>query len=1240
MSMDKTYTGAIVMHEARPRSKRLQGVAGSLSLTGLDLSDYLSKVEASLLYHPMCGSLGLPMSVQNLTFADTDEASGDADLEVVVIDDVRYLHTKLPFYSDVDVAVGGPGASDGSAGGATILSQLEDVQITNPANGQVLKYNGTKWVNAADEGGSLVSWTQHQHSGTKIATVTIGGSPTDVYAPSISYSAGTGLQLNGTTFSLKRATSADIGGVQLADRGNNGIPVYFDNDGSAHTVNYLAVGTEAGNIILPFFTNDIAFLTRRGGSATLTGGFSNSPNIERIFDGKPDYAVITPDSQNAEIVLTINLPTDMVYNYGQRLYIDFGANAWHAGSITVECYHRDIAETESESKYKTVESTCNSSFWVGGLIGTVEGYKVTKLVITFTDFTDYGFRICQVGLQHYDSAGPAASYMSRGANDTVWRNISPAGDSYTLGENGANWGALYLKNGGTILAGGTARMIFNSSGSIGLLGPVYTQGNLTPNANSYSLGSAANPWAKLNLITDGTINVSAWGSGSSVAAFSFGDTNISYKPLKLSGSSKKIWFGDTYYLELDADNQLHTNAVFTSDLDVAVGGPGSGSGGSGGSSVAWGAAANGYQYLNVSGYDENTHRVAMYGHSHAFADLTGKPTTLSGFGITDGVSMVTSSGSGNAVTSITASGHTLSITKGLTFLTSHQSIYSLTLQAGAFSGVTYTPNAAGKTVNIPTTLDHLSDGSSRKLSDYVTLATEQNNISGRKSFTGGFGVNEIYQGTSTTSAISIYGTLTIWKNTSVSGNLYPYASGKCLGITGSGWGSLYLTSNANCYVSDWGGTSAVRFLNASTWETNIYAVGVRFLNATEKATTIYADGDCLLNAYENGDGTKSPTLINRSGSVINRSVYYYSAREHAFCVNNSTLSDQTWDPLMIVSANGAGADRKVYLAANLQPAADTYTVGVSGANWGALYLKAAGVIYGGGVARITLSDTSSYNQANVTLNGSARVYGDLWLSNGSDSGNKLIFGDRSSTTDYCYIQETPDDSLTFKAGKLLPAGAYQDLGNSANPWQYLYAKRWYPDAANAPGFYVEYSSANQALTVNGNLIVTGDVAVGAYASGSGSFPVSVAGTLTPTSNYTYSLGTSALKFNYLYARYIGDSSNYLTSIYSSTVNATTLNAGAVNITGILSEPTLTISESIESYLNGDSGTTSSSLNIASLYSNISNIVNGKFRKLSIGAYTLQITGYRNYAGLYSVYAGRYWFEQQSAASNYWYIHRL
>ena len=53
--------------------------------------------------------------------------------------------------------------------------------------------------------------------------------------------------------------------------------------------------------------------------------------------------------------------------------------------------------------------------------------------------------------------------------------------------------------------------------------------------------------------------------------------------------------------------------------------------------------------------------------SYAFSEITGKPTTLSGYGITDGVNAVSVTGSGNAVTTANVSGHTLTLTKGSTF---------------------------------------------------------------------------------------------------------------------------------------------------------------------------------------------------------------------------------------------------------------------------------------------------------------------------------------------------------------------------------------------------------------------------------------------------------------------------------------------------------------------------------------------------------------------------------------------
>ena len=68
------------------------------------------------------------------------------------------------------------------------LDKLEDVDISSPTNGQILKYNSVsqKWENGNESGGGgdTVTWTQIVGSGTKIAEIDINGTSTDVYAPS------------------------------------------------------------------------------------------------------------------------------------------------------------------------------------------------------------------------------------------------------------------------------------------------------------------------------------------------------------------------------------------------------------------------------------------------------------------------------------------------------------------------------------------------------------------------------------------------------------------------------------------------------------------------------------------------------------------------------------------------------------------------------------------------------------------------------------------------------------------------------------------------------------------------------------------------------------------------------------------------------------------------------------------------------------------------------------------------
>lgn len=84
----------------------------------------------------------------------------------------------------------------------------------------------------------------------------------------------------------------------------------------------------------------------------------------------------------------------------------------------------------------------------------------------------------------------------------------------------------------------------------------------------------------------------------------------------------------------------------------------------------------------------------------------------------------TTEGPGNVVTAVKKSGTAVIVTKGLTALTSHQPIYALNFQAGAFEAKKYTPNTGVATVNVPTKTSHLSNDSgfltAAALSGYAT----------------------------------------------------------------------------------------------------------------------------------------------------------------------------------------------------------------------------------------------------------------------------------------------------------------------------------------------------------------------------------------------------------------------------------------------------------------------------------------------------------------------------------------
>ena len=110
---------------------------------------------------------------------------------------------------------------------------------------------------------------------------------------------------------------------------------------------------------------------------------------------------------------------------------------------------------------------------------------------------------------------------------------------------------------------------------------------------------------------------------------------------------------------------------------------------------AWAKAATkpSYAWNEITGKPNEFNPAA---HSHSFASLTGKPNTLQGYGITDAK----------------IAGGTITLGTGtITPLTTHQSIYSLTLQKNGVAIGTFNPKSANATLNItvPTKLSQLTD---------------------------------------------------------------------------------------------------------------------------------------------------------------------------------------------------------------------------------------------------------------------------------------------------------------------------------------------------------------------------------------------------------------------------------------------------------------------------------------------------------------------------------------------------
>jgi len=160
-----------------------------------------------------------------------------------------------------------------NAGGVTLLANLSDVSLSNPQNGQVLKFNGTVWTNAADQtgagGGGITDLNGSTVSAQSFQT---GSAGTDF---NISTNAGSGVH----TFNIPTASGSNRGLLSSSDwtNFNNKLSTESDPVFGASA----ASGITAGNISTwNSKLSNITGLVTQGSNITITGsGTSGSPYV-------------------------------------------------------------------------------------------------------------------------------------------------------------------------------------------------------------------------------------------------------------------------------------------------------------------------------------------------------------------------------------------------------------------------------------------------------------------------------------------------------------------------------------------------------------------------------------------------------------------------------------------------------------------------------------------------------------------------------------------------------------------------------------------------------------------------------------------------------------------------------------------------------------------------------------------------------------------------------------------------
>ena len=349
------------------------------------------------------------------------------------------------------------GVDNTAAGGATALTGLTDVLLTGPSTGQVLKYDGSKWVNGTDAttagGGGGLTYAVSAETVSNVTTLRLTGS--DASTDDVKFAAGSGISIlrtdastitlaNTYAYALPTATTTALGGVKV--------------DGTTITINattgVITATTAAGTVTSVSGTGTVKGLTLSGtvtdsGSLTLGGTLSlNNSDITTALGYTP-Y-----NSTNPNGYITISSVSG---TYAPLASPAFTGNPTASTQLTSNNSTR-IATTAfvkaqgyttnvGDATLAGTQTFTGAKSFTGGITSSI--YKFDANTSIGLDATNISLRPSAAGSKMLIGSGVGASTLigttagvaAYDFGSTAY--ICSADASRTLGTSNSRWGQIY-----------------------------------------------------------------------------------------------------------------------------------------------------------------------------------------------------------------------------------------------------------------------------------------------------------------------------------------------------------------------------------------------------------------------------------------------------------------------------------------------------------------------------------------------------------------------------------------------------------------------------------------------------------------------------------------------------------------------------------------------------------------------------------------------------------------------------